>query len=80
MTGVVDRSPFVFTGGSDQRIRYWDLGSREHCSMVVPANRDYATGTNFSYEYVNCLCFCHRANLNQCLNGNFALIFQLPFD
>lgn len=51
VAGVIDRSPFLFTGGSDQRIRYWNLSSRENCSMTVPANRDYATGTNFSYEW-----------------------------
>lgn len=47
---IVDRSPVIYTGSSDQRIRYWDLHSRGNCSMVVPATRDYVAGTNFTYE------------------------------
>lgn len=50
VSSIVDRSPVLFTGSSDQRIRYWDLNTRTNCSMIAPASRDYATGSNFSYE------------------------------
>lgn len=50
VTCTYDRSPVVYTGSSDQRIRYWDLLSRGNCSMVIPANRDSVSSPDFSYE------------------------------
>lgn len=47
LPGVIDGQGFVITGGTDQRIRYWDLGSPANCSMVVP--KDYNSGS-VTYE------------------------------
>lgn len=35
MTGTIDRSPFILTGSSDQRIRYWDLGAIERSTSRI---------------------------------------------
>uniref|UniRef100_A0A1B6KTS4 non-specific serine/threonine protein kinase n=1 Tax=Graphocephala atropunctata TaxID=36148 RepID=A0A1B6KTS4_9HEMI len=45
----VDRSPFLLTAGSDQRIRYWDLDSYDNSRLAVPAGSD-PLGLNFSYK------------------------------
>ncbi|XP_058442985.1 phosphoinositide 3-kinase regulatory subunit 4 [Malaya genurostris] len=50
LPGVVDGNGFLLTGGTDQRIRYWDSTNVENCSLVVPAPRDYLASTNISYE------------------------------
>lgn len=35
VAGTIDRSPFVLTGSSDQRIRYWDLGAIERSTSRI---------------------------------------------
>uniref|UniRef100_A0A8D8G8I8 non-specific serine/threonine protein kinase n=1 Tax=Culex pipiens TaxID=7175 RepID=A0A8D8G8I8_CULPI len=50
LPGVVDGSGFLLTGGTDQRIRYWDPVNLENCSLVVPSPRDYLATSNISYE------------------------------
>ncbi|KAG8300620.1 phosphoinositide-3-kinase, regulatory subunit 4 [Homalodisca vitripennis] len=45
----VDRSPFLLTAGSDQRIRYWDLDSFDNSRLAIPAGSD-PMGLNFSYK------------------------------
>ncbi|XP_055586304.1 phosphoinositide 3-kinase regulatory subunit 4 [Uranotaenia lowii] len=50
LPGVVDGGGFLLTGGTDQRIRYWDPINVENCSLVVSAPRDYLTTSNICYE------------------------------
>ncbi|XP_054259125.1 phosphoinositide 3-kinase regulatory subunit 4 isoform X2 [Macrosteles quadrilineatus] len=45
----VDRSPFLLTGGSDQRVRYWDLESYDNSRLAIPAGSD-TQGLNFTYK------------------------------
>lgn len=49
LPGVVDGRGFLVTGGTDQRIRFWDLNDASKCKLVVPAPKDY-TPSNISYE------------------------------
>lgn len=49
LPGVVDGRGFLITGGTDQRIRFWDLQNPANCSLVVPAPKDYAP-SSISYE------------------------------
>uniref|UniRef100_A0A182MZM5 non-specific serine/threonine protein kinase n=1 Tax=Anopheles dirus TaxID=7168 RepID=A0A182MZM5_9DIPT len=49
LPGVHDGSPFLLTGGTDQRLRYWDPVNIENCALVVPSARDYAP-LNVTYE------------------------------
>lgn len=50
LSGVVDGSPFILTGSSDQRIRYWDIGSPKNSSLKVPATNDNLTSLTFNYS------------------------------
>jgi phosphoinositide-3-kinase regulatory subunit 4 len=45
----VDRSPFLLTGGSDQRVRYWDLESYDNSRLAIPAGGD-APGLSYTYK------------------------------
>lgn len=51
LPGVVDGRGFLITGGTDQRIRFWDLNDASNCKLVVPAPRDYSSA-GITYEYV----------------------------
>lgn len=46
--GISERTEFLLTAGTDQRIRYWNFGDQTRCRMVVPAPKDSAA--NPSYE------------------------------
>lgn len=48
LPGVVDGRGFLITGGTDQKIRYWDLQDASNCRLVVPAPRD--NSPSVSYE------------------------------
>lgn len=49
--GIADRTEFLLTAGTDQRIRYWDFADQTRCRMVVPAPKDSPSMTaNTSYE------------------------------
>ncbi|EDV91054.1 phosphoinositide 3-kinase regulatory subunit 4 [Drosophila grimshawi] len=50
LSGVVDGSPFILTGSSDQRIRYWDIGSPKNSALKVPAANDNLTNVSFNYS------------------------------
>jgi phosphoinositide-3-kinase, regulatory subunit 4 len=49
LPGVSDGRGFLITGGTDQRIRYWDLNDADKCRLVVPSPRDHHT-SSVSYE------------------------------
>ncbi|GLH13555.1 Phosphoinositide 3-kinase regulatory subunit 4 [Gryllus bimaculatus] len=48
--GSVDRSPFVFAGGSDMRIRFWDLYSPSESYFAVPAANDSLAPSSVAYK------------------------------
>ncbi|KAK6633048.1 hypothetical protein RUM43_012791 [Polyplax serrata] len=48
--GEMDRSPFLFTGGTDMRLRYWDLANSTESHLVVPSALDTVNSSSFSYE------------------------------
>jgi phosphoinositide-3-kinase, regulatory subunit 4 len=50
LTGRTDTSAFLLSGGTDQRIRHWDVDYPENCSLVVPAPKDYLSQKTISYE------------------------------
>ncbi|XP_064549625.1 phosphoinositide 3-kinase regulatory subunit 4 isoform X1 [Drosophila montana] len=50
LSGVVDGSPFILTGSSDQRIRYWDIGSPKNSALKVPAANDNLANVSFNYS------------------------------
>ncbi len=35
--GIVDKTPFLIAGGSDRRLRYWDLESHVNSHIAVSA-------------------------------------------
>lgn len=47
---TIDRSPFLLTGGTDQRVRFWDLDNCNNSYLAIPAGSDHSTQTNFSYR------------------------------
>ncbi|KAK9879938.1 hypothetical protein WA026_008448 [Henosepilachna vigintioctopunctata] len=63
-TGCTDSSPFVITGGTDQRVRFWDLESTQESYLAIPAASDHPgltveytnrliDGTDVTYEETN---------------------------
>lgn len=48
--GISERTDFLLTAGTDQRIRYWDFGDQTKCRMVVSAPKDSLSPANTSYE------------------------------
>lgn len=51
--GTVDKSPFLITGGSDRRLRYWDLESHVNSHIVVPAAHDNLNPAHLVYKYAS---------------------------
>lgn len=49
LPGVVDGRGFLVTGGTDQRIRFWDLQDASNCKLIVPAPKDFSP-SSVSYE------------------------------
>ncbi|XP_049778491.1 phosphoinositide 3-kinase regulatory subunit 4 [Schistocerca cancellata] len=48
--GCVDRSPFVITGGTDMRVRFWDLESPNESYLAIPAANDSVTPSTVCYK------------------------------
>ncbi|KAF5307655.1 hypothetical protein FQR65_LT06710 [Abscondita terminalis] len=48
--GCIDRSGFLLAGGTDQRIRFWDLESPTESYLAIPAPNDPLIGSTLSYE------------------------------
>ncbi|KAG5671298.1 hypothetical protein PVAND_001503 [Polypedilum vanderplanki] len=49
LPGSVDGRGFLITGGTDQRIRYWDLQDASNCRLVVSAPKD-CSPSNVTYD------------------------------
>ncbi|BES89107.1 phosphoinositide 3-kinase regulatory subunit [Nesidiocoris tenuis] len=49
-SGIVDKVPFLLTGGTDHRIRYWDLDNLGNSYLAIPAGGDVPGQINFSYK------------------------------
>ncbi|XP_039281879.1 phosphoinositide 3-kinase regulatory subunit 4 isoform X2 [Nilaparvata lugens] len=47
---TVDQTPFLLSGGTDHRIRYWNLDSLSESYMAVRAGSDAPGQTSFSYR------------------------------
>lgn len=47
--GCVDGSPFLLTGGTDQRLRFWNLESPAESYLAFAAGSD-PPGTTLSYR------------------------------
>ncbi|XP_066254532.1 phosphoinositide 3-kinase regulatory subunit 4 [Euwallacea similis] len=47
--GCIDRSPFLLSGGTDQRLRFWNLASPSESYLALPAAGD-PLGTTLSYR------------------------------
>ncbi|XP_030749901.1 phosphoinositide 3-kinase regulatory subunit 4 [Sitophilus oryzae] len=47
--GCIDRSPFLLSGGTDQRLRFWNLESPTESYLAIPAAID-APGTTLTYR------------------------------
>lgn len=45
----IDRTPFILTGGTDQRLRYWDVENPGESFLAIPAASD-PIGTTLSYR------------------------------
>ncbi|XP_014273976.1 phosphoinositide 3-kinase regulatory subunit 4 [Halyomorpha halys] len=49
-SGVVDKDAFLLTGGTDHRIRYWDLDNYANSYVAIPAGADVVGQTSYSYK------------------------------
>ncbi|KDR14050.1 phosphoinositide 3-kinase regulatory subunit 4 isoform X2 [Zootermopsis nevadensis] len=45
-----DQSPFLLTGGTDMRLRYWDLDTPSDSYLAVPAANDSLGSTSVAYK------------------------------
>ncbi|KAJ9580221.1 hypothetical protein L9F63_004121 [Diploptera punctata] len=45
-----DRSPFLLTGGTDMKVRYWDLEAPEDSYLAIPAANDTVNPTSLAYQ------------------------------
>lgn len=43
--GCIDRSGFLLAGGTDQKLRFWDLDSPSSSYLAIPAPSDTSTST-----------------------------------
>lgn len=48
--GCIDRSGFLIAGGTDQRLRFWDLEHPADSYLAIHAPNDPLTGCNVSYQ------------------------------
>lgn len=48
--GCTDRSPFLIAAGTDQRVRFWDLGSPSESYLAVHAPSDPLLGVASTYK------------------------------
>ena len=48
--GCIDNNGFLLAGGTDQRVRFWDLESPSNSFVAVHAPNDTLTGATMSYN------------------------------
>lgn len=48
--GCIDRSGFLLAGGSDQRLRFWDLESPSSSYLAIPSPNDTTYVNTLRYE------------------------------
>ncbi|KAL1124298.1 hypothetical protein AAG570_002066, partial [Ranatra chinensis] len=49
-SGIIDRTPFLLTGGTDHRVRYWDLDNLDSSYVAIPAGSDSPGQCTYSYN------------------------------
>ncbi|CAH0555278.1 unnamed protein product [Brassicogethes aeneus] len=49
LAGCIDKSPFLLAGGTDQRVRFWDLAGPSDSYLAIPAASD-PPGVSLTYE------------------------------
>lgn len=50
--GCVDRTGFLLAGGSDQRVRFWNLDRPEESCLLIPAPNDSLSSQDIIYKFV----------------------------
>lgn len=50
--GCVDRMGFLLAGGSDQRVRFWNLDRPEESCLLIPAPNDTLSSQDITYKSV----------------------------
>ncbi|KAJ3642279.1 hypothetical protein Zmor_025079 [Zophobas morio] len=53
LAGCIDRSPFVLSGGTDQRVRFWNLDSPANSHLVAPAASDNGAKVTFASRLID---------------------------
>lgn len=73
-SGCIDRSGFLLAGGTDMRLRFWDLNTPNDSHVALPAANDVVPPNSYAYELVfnNALKICSR---NRQLYGSVVHIF-----
>ncbi|KOC68309.1 Phosphoinositide 3-kinase regulatory subunit 4 [Habropoda laboriosa] len=49
-SGCIDRSGFLLAGGTDMRLRFWDLNTPNESHIALPAANDVTSPNSFAYE------------------------------
>lgn len=49
-SGTVDRSGFLLAGGTDMRLRFWDLNAPTASYVTLPAANDVIAPNSLTYE------------------------------
>lgn len=51
-SGCIDRSGFLLAGGTDMRLRFWDLNTPNDSHVALPAANDVVPPNSYAYELV----------------------------
>lgn len=51
-SGCIDRSGFLLAGGTDMRLRFWDLNTPNESYVALPAANDVTPPNSLAYELV----------------------------
>lgn len=58
--GCIDRSGFLLAGGSDQRLRFWDLENPRDSYLAVPAPNDITTTHTYKNRLIDGTCVIYE--------------------